>query len=1091
MSKIILNTENIAALPNPVVGEYYLAVDTDGLLKLRRQTDTITLGLTGSIYLSSNTVTFSEFDTLVGSSGLNTGDVYIISDFKTRNYIQYTDASGDGTGGSEDVNTGTGEQLCVLATSPNTYDNKVRSTTYPDDLIIWEHSVADRQYDHAGGVLSTGHILYRKSVNGNERDYDFRGVTFRRWNDGWGNYTVIREIDATVPGDYIDTTSLDENYHNNNKVGSSMTQSGSIYYMDNLVFGTPSYVAYNNIKRASGGNVTSNDFTNNNIGESINTDYFGDVITTNEISSTSDATFSTTVNNNIGVVENSNFGTMSNNNIRQISNSNIGDLNNNNLDTISYQISTTVENNKGGTITSNSSSLISDNTFIEVSGNTASTILSNKSDRIISNVTSATISYNSVSILSNNTNVGEISYNNGYEISLNTGTGSINNNNANSILSNILGGDLSYNTSRLIATNSTGTLSKNTVDEISLNTKGIITNNKGNLLSTNSIDLIDSNSVDIILSNSTASNITQNVSYEISWNSGNVVRNKVLDIKFNSSNVRNNIGSTVSLNTSSDISNNKVDNIQSNTVTTVSDNIGETILSNLSTGASSLTFNNVMNIEANNGIGTMSGNLGKSIRLNTVSIMENNDVFEVLSNTNTTIRGNKSQLIESNIDTTLNGGIIESNIVDTIDQNINFSEIRYNNGNIISTNTWAADKFSGATAGFTFTSATLSVGDYAIIDINGTTFSVISTTTSASGFIDEIYTTFPQFGFSGTYSGSDFTVTQPISVISYEGSPFSLSMNGTYSAPINTAYSGAGLNDILIDATAFTTPSQIHYLVFINSEANGGPNDTFGWYDDQGNSASNVLVSGSYSTLSYGVQVAFGNSTGHTISDNWDFDVASGQSQLGVSYTTPFTGESTQNISKVTYNNVNRITNNKYNSITNNTGNEITGNTTSNYYLSNNTTGNIVNGTNSFSVVDALTGNNILGVTDAGVEVGTLSTGTVVGNLVIDDNNRITSEGYVSSVLTLESTVIPVSNATEEYYGASGSTPMNITLPLTTTLRDGKKMIFKDESGNASSNPVTISSWTGSLIDGATSSTISTDHGYTSLIKRGDNWWIV
>lgn len=1072
MSKFIINTENVSALPNPIPGEYYLAVDTDGMLKLKRQTDTITLGLTGSVYLSTHQVTYSEFDALVGSSSLNVGDVYIITDFKTRHYVQYSDATGDGTGGSEDVNVGTGEQLCVIATSTNTYDNRARSISYPDDIIIWEHDVVDGQLDHAGGVSSTGHILYRKSVNGNERDYDFREVRFRRWNDGSGNYNVIRKIDAPVPGDYVDLLPHDENYHYNNKVGSSFTQSGSIYYMDNVVFGTPSYAAYNNIKRGSGAHISSSTFSNNNIGDVSITNFIGDITSNNQIVSISGATFGNTTNNNIGIISNSDMGTVSNNKVSEVSNSAIDNLTSNTLDKISYQVSTTINNNTGGVLESNISNIISQNTFVEISGNTSSTIVSNDAREIKSNDVS-----------------GEISYNEGFEISMNSGTGSIINNNTKSIISNTLNGNIELNTSRLIATNSTSTMSNNTVDEISLNTEGIITNNRGVLLSQNAVDLIDSNITDLILSNATASNISKNISYDISYNTGNILNNKVLDIKYNSGVVYNNIGSTVSANSSS-IKNNKVDRIESNTVTNVNDNIGYIIISNNSSLTSSVSFNNVYTIQGNNEIGTMSNNWGKLIQSNFVSVMEDNDVTEISSNSITSIKDNKGQLIQSNTDVVLNGGLIEDNSVSTISLNTNFSEIRYNNGNVISSNIWSGDLYSGATASFSFTSGTLSVGDSAIINIDGTTFSVISTTTSAAGFINEIYSSFPKGGFTGTYSGPNFTVTEPTSIISYEGSTFSIEMVGTYSRAINSACSGSGLNDILIDASGYTTQSQVHYLVFIDST--GVANDTFGWFDNQGNSASNILVTGgSYSNLSYGIQVAFANSNGHTVSDNWDFDISSNQSILGVTYTPTFTGETDNNISRLTYNNVNRIVGNKYNLITNNTGNEISGNTVSGSYLSNNTTGNLVNGTTSFSVIQASNGIELLGADNNGVTIKSSTHSSISGNVVLDSNNRLTTTTYVNEVISGESYIISESNSLEEYYGASHSSPFTILLPDTTSLENGKKITIKDQSGNAAVNNVTINSWTGSLIDGGTTSNISSDYGVTRLRKMGDNWWII
>jgi hypothetical protein len=1090
MSKFILNTENVSALPNPSVGEYYLAVDTDGMLKLKRQTDTIILGLTGSVYLSTHQVTFNEFDTYIGSSALNVGDVYIITDFKTRHYIQYTDVTGDGTGGSETVNVGTGEQICVLATSTNTYDNRVRSTSYPDDFIIWDHSVGDGVSDHAGGVSSTGHISYRKSVNGNERDYDFREVVFRRWNDGFGNYNIIRKIDAPVPGDYIDLLPHDENYHYNNKVGSSFTQSGSIYYMDNVVFATPSYAAYNNIKKGSGAHISSSTFSNNNIGEVYITNFIGDITTNNQITSISGATFTHTTNNNIGIISNSDLGTLSNNKVNEISDSAIDSMSGNTLDKISYQISTTIDNNKGGVIESNTSNVISRNTITEISGNTASSIICNISCQIKTNDISGDITYNDINNIESNVLVGDISYNNGFEILSNFGTGSIIDNNTKSITSNTIGGDINSNTSRLIATNSTATMSNNNVDEISLNTEGIITNNKGIIISQNDVDLINSNISDIILSNATASNISKNISYEISYNTGDLINNKVLDIKYNSGIVNNNIGSTISGNTSM-ITNNKVDRIETNTTGDINNNIGETILVNTGkSGNGVLSFNNVSNIENNSLVATISNNRGKSIRLNSGQSIENNEVTEILSNSNYYIQNNKSELIQSNLDTALNGGVIESNHVSNITSNSNFAEIKYNSGNEISSNLWSAHIRSGATAGFSFTTPTLSIGDYAIVNMNGNTFSVISTTTSATGFIDEIYAAYPQFGFSGTYSGVDFIATEPTSTVIYEGAPFSIEMVGTMSSAINTSYGGSGLNDILIDSSAYATTSQVHYLVFIDST--GVSNDTFGWFDDQGNSASNVLVTGgSYSNLSYGVQVAFVNSFGHNVSDNWDFDISSSVSALGVTYTPTFTGETIDNISRVSYNNVTKISGNYYSLITNNTGNSISGNTASGSHLSNNTTGDLINGTVSFSVSETSKGDELLGVDNDGVNVKMSTATSFDGSVMVDSDGRFAMSEHINEVIETTNYVINVSESMEEYYGASHSSALTITLPETLELNDGKKIIIKDQSGDASSNNITINSWTGSLIDGATNSTIVTNYGVTNFRKVGDNWWVI
>jgi len=1073
MSTILLTTENVSALGNPPVGEYYLAVDTDGMLKLKRQTDTITLGLTGSVYLSTHNVTYTEFDAHISGSTLNTGDIYIITDYKTRHYIQYTDTVGDGSGGSEDIKIGTTEQLCVLATSPNTYDNRVRSLSYPDDFIIWEHDVADRENDHAGGASSKGHILFRRSINGNERDYDFRQVVFRRWNDGSGNYNIIRKVDAPVPGDYIETLAHDENYHLNNKIGSSFTQSTSVYYMDNLVFGTPSYASYNTVTRAAGSTIESLTFSNNHIGELSHTNFIGDISKDNKIRSIHGSTLSYLVNNDIGKIEYTSLGTSSNNNISQISWSNISNMNNNSLEEISYQISTTINNNKGGEINNNTVDNISDNTFIEISGNTASSIIINNSERITSNSNGATISYNKVSSLMNNTNDGIISENEGTRIGNNTGTGSITKNTSKEILSNTLSGDINYNISKLIATNSLASIFGNKVEEISLNSNGTVSNNTGEMIKSNSISLIDSNIVDIITQNATASNIYQNISKEISYNSGDIMNNNVQIITFNSSIVDGNIGLTVSL----------------NTVTEIRKNTSDNILANLSSVTSSIIENGVKDISLNTSVGTISSNWGNKISSNTVPNISDNNVHEISSNTQSTITNNTGQLIRLNNDIVSNGGVIDLNTVNTIQNNTNFSEIKYNDGNLISSNLWSGDLYTNATATFSFLGATVAIGDQAIINLAGNTFSVISNTTSSTGFIDGIYATFPQSGFTGTYSGLDFIVTAPTSIISYEGDPFSIDITGTYSLISETpAYSGSGLNDLILDPTGFLTASPVHYLVYIDSI---GTPDTFAWYDDQGNTGTGSVRTAPPLPLSYGTEITFGNTTGHSPSDNWDFTIQGSQSQLGVSYTSTFTGETRNVLSKIKYNNVTRINSNSFNLIENNTANEISGNTSSGSYLSNNTTGNIINGTTSMSVKDISKGNDILSVDNLGVTIVPSTSSNFNGNLVFDENGRVTVDNYVN--LTVSSDyVIPVSYTLQEYYGVTGSVgPITITLPDTTNLNNNKRVIIKDKSGNAAAQNITINSWTASLIDNASSTTISSNYGSVTLIIDDGNWWSI
>lgn len=343
MSKIILQQLDFSTLPAPT-GEFILGVDVaDGLPKLKTPTDTIILGLTGSSYLQYEEVTYNQFYNLINTSSLIPGGYYLLTDFKTKHYIQYTDSNGNGTANDEAVHTGTLEQLLIRAISNNNYDRKVTSIQHPGDEIYWKHNPISREKEYVtlGGK---GLIYFRKSSNGNQRDYDFRNVVFRRWNDGSGNYTIVRAVDS--PGwpsgflvlDFKDLKSFQEGFQimKNNKVGSMSDVPNVLsvpYYMDNFVFTTFSQAYDNDIKESHGVTVDALDFTGNEIdlignskfinqSESFNYNKFKLITNSslfgstnyNDIIRISTTTFQNEFYGNKGVyINSSNFGSFSNN----------------------------------------------------------------------------------------------------------------------------------------------------------------------------------------------------------------------------------------------------------------------------------------------------------------------------------------------------------------------------------------------------------------------------------------------------------------------------------------------------------------------------------------------------------------------------------------------------------------------------------------------------------------------------------------------------------------------------------------------------------------------------------------------------------
>jgi hypothetical protein len=365
MSKIILQQLDFSTLGFPT-GEFIIGIDvSDGLPKLRTPSDTIILGVTGSSYLQYEEVSYLQFVNLVTTSSLIPGGIYLINDFRTKHYIQYTDTNGNGTANNEAINNGTIEQILVSAISNNNYDRKVISLQYPSDEIYWKHDAVNREKEYvlAGG---RGLIYFRKSADGNQRDYDFRAVKFRRWNDGSGNYNIVRAIDS--PGwpsgflllDFIDYKSFEEGFQimKNNKVGSMSDVPNVLsvpYFMDNFVFSTFSQAYDNDIKESHGVTIDALEFAGNEIdliGNSkfinqsttfnynkfkniTNSNLFG-LSDHNSIQRISSSSISNELYGNIGIhINSSNLGTFSNNRFNSINSCSFSVAEFNNIENIS------------------------------------------------------------------------------------------------------------------------------------------------------------------------------------------------------------------------------------------------------------------------------------------------------------------------------------------------------------------------------------------------------------------------------------------------------------------------------------------------------------------------------------------------------------------------------------------------------------------------------------------------------------------------------------------------------------------------------------------------------------------------------------
>jgi len=72
----------------------------------------------------------------------------------------------------------------------------------------------------------------------------------------------------------------------------------------------------------------------------------------------------------------------------------------------------------------------------------------------------------------------------------------------------------------------------------------------------------------------------------------------------------------------------------------------------------------------------------------------------------------------------------------------------------------------------------------------------------------------------------------------------------------------------------------------------------------------------------------------------------------------------------------------------------------------------------------------------------------------------------------------------------SSQTEVNVSIPSTEALMDGKYFIIKDEGGNASNHPIVVYGVGGELFDGEINYTITGDYDSIAIYAGGGDWWI-
>ena len=81
------------------------------------------------------------------------------------------------------------------------------------------------------------------------------------------------------------------------------------------------------------------------------------------------------------------------------------------------------------------------------------------------------------------------------------------------------------------------------------------------------------------------------------------------------------------------------------------------------------------------------------------------------------------------------------------------------------------------------------------------------------------------------------------------------------------------LNDLHVnDSRYFTGTESISYNITVFTS---GPPDVFDWTDTKGGTGNSIAITGDWQALSYGVEIMFDATSGHTENDQWQFDCTS------------------------------------------------------------------------------------------------------------------------------------------------------------------------------------------------------------------------
>lgn len=206
MQYIQLQGQVAADLDSPINGAFNLFIDTaDGTIKAKDSEGNLTSAGGGLVE-----TTYSEISASFVGGTLTPGTYYKITDFKTcydqPNYDAYGNAITVGN-----YKTGSVSPIIVFALDSGSLASDAYQPEYPKDNI--KYDITFNQTEITTGS-AYGRIVYRKDDRGNQFDYDFREVYFKRYDAYLSDNMYDGTITLTMTGSAGFITGSGTNFDN-------------------------------------------------------------------------------------------------------------------------------------------------------------------------------------------------------------------------------------------------------------------------------------------------------------------------------------------------------------------------------------------------------------------------------------------------------------------------------------------------------------------------------------------------------------------------------------------------------------------------------------------------------------------------------------------------------------------------------------------------------------------------------------------------------------------------------------------------------------------------------------------------------------